>query len=155
MARYTIDFTTNASKIVREIEQVNRKVAEVARTGKSVQIKLDAAPLRASLDATFRQLDNQIARMQRKLANLPIGSRKFQQQATALGITEGTRQRAGMQAGAIQLGAQAEAFDIGSVQRLQRQLEAARIEASQISPNTAEWMAFQKQIAQINVQLKA
>lgn len=155
MARYTIDFTTNASKIVREIEQVNRKVAEVARTGKSVQIKLDAAPFRASLDATFRQLDNQIARMQRKLANLPIGSRKFQQQATGLGITEGIRQRGGMQASAIRLGAQAEAFDIGSVQRLQRQLEAARLEASQISPNTAEWMAFQKQIAQINVQLKA
>jgi tape measure domain-containing protein len=155
MARYTIDFTTNASRIVREIEAVNRKVAQVARTGKSVQIKLDAAPLRASLDDTFRQLDNQIARMQRKLANLPIGSRKFQQQATALGITEGTRQRAGMQAGAIQLGAQAEAFDIGSVQRLQRQLEAARIEASQISPNTAEWVAFQRQIGQINVQLKA
>ena len=155
MARYTIDFTTNASKIVREIEQVNRKVAEVARTGKSVQIKLDAAPLRASLDDTFRQLDNQIARMQRKLANLPIGSRKFQQQATGLGITEGIRQRGGMQAGAIQLGAQAEAFDIGSVQRLQRQLEAARLEASQISPNTPEWMAFQRQIGQINVQLKA
>jgi tape measure domain-containing protein len=155
MARYTIDFTTNASRIVREIEEVNRKVAQVARTGKSVQIKLDVAPLRASLDDTFRQLDNQIARMQRKLANLPIGSRKFQQQATAIGITEGTRQRAGMQAGAIQLGAQAEAFDIGSVQRLQRQLEAARIEASQISPNTAEWVAFQRQIGQINVQLKA
>jgi tape measure domain-containing protein len=155
MARYTIDFTTNANKIVREIEEVNRKVAQVARTGKSVQIKLDAAPLRASLDDTFRQLDNQIARMQRKLANLPIGSRKFQQQATGLGITEGIRQRGGMQAGAIQLGAQAEAFDIGSVQRLQRQLEAARLEASQISPNTPEWMAFQRQIGQINVQLKA
>jgi tape measure domain-containing protein len=155
MARYTIDFTTNASKIVREIEEVNKKVAQVARTGKSVQIKLDTAPLRASLNDTFRQLDNQIARMQRKLANLPIGSRKFQQQATGLGIAEGIRQRGGMQAGAIQLGAQAEAFDIGSVQRLQRQLEAARLEASQISPNTAEWMAFQKQIAQINVQLKA
>jgi len=155
MARYTIDFTTNASKIVREIEEVNRKVAQVARTGKGVQIKLDAAPLRASLDDTFRQLDNQIARMQRKLANLPIGSRKFQQQATGLGITEGIRQRGGMQASAIQLGAQAEAFDIGSVQRLQRQLQAAQIEASQISPNTAEWMAFQKQIAQINLQLKA
>jgi len=155
MARYTIDFTTNASKIVREIEEVNKKVAQVARTGKSVQIKLDTAPLRASLNDTFRQLDNQIARMQRKLANLPIGSRKFQQQATGLGITEGIRQRGGMQASAIRLGAQAEAFDIGSVQRLQRQLEAARLEASQISPNTAEWMAFQKQIAQINVQLKA
>jgi len=155
MARYTIDFTTNASRIVREIEEVNRKVAQVARTGKSVKISLDAAPLQASLDATFRQLDNQIARMQRKLANLPIGSRKFQQQATALGITEGTRQRGGMQASAIQLGAQAEAFDIGSVQRLQRQLEAARIEASQISPNTTEWIDFQRQIGQINIQLKA
>ena len=154
MARYTIDFTTNANKIVREIEDVNRKIAEVARTGKSVKITLDAAPLRASLDATFRQLDNQIAQMQRKLANLPIGSRKFQQQATALGITEGTRQRGGMQANAIQLGAQAEAFDIGSVQRLQRQLQAARIEASQISPNTSEWVAFQRQIGQINGQLK-
>jgi len=155
MARYTIDFTTNASKIVREIEEVNRKVAQVARTGKSVQIKLDVAPLRASLDDTFRQLDNQIARMQRKLANLPIGSRKFQQQATGLGITEGIRQRGGIQASAIQLGAQAEAFDIGSVQRLQRQLEAARLEASQISPNTPEWLAFQRQIGQINLQLKA
>jgi tape measure domain-containing protein len=155
MARYTIDFTTNASRIVREIEAVNRKVAQVARTGKSVQIKLDAAPLQAGLNATFRQLDKQIENMQRKLSRLQIGSGAFRSTAASLGFREGQRERGQLAAEPLRLRGQAQSFDEASLVRLNKELQAARIEASQLAPNTAPWIDLQRQIGQINSQLKA
>jgi tape measure domain-containing protein len=155
MAQYTINFSTNANEIIRDIERVSGKVAEVARAGRSVQISLDAAPLRTAIDTTFRQLDKQIALLQRKLAKTQIGSPAFQMRAAQIGTLQGVRERGGMQAASIQLKKQAEAFDIGSAERLQRVLQAARIEASQISPNTSTWVEFQRQIGQIQGQIKA
>jgi tape measure domain-containing protein len=157
MARYTIDFSTNASRIAREIGDINEALAKTTKQGKQNKIKLelDTTSLRTSIDSTFRQLDNQIAAMQRKLAGMQIGSRRFQQQATGIGIAQGMRERGGMQARAIQLGAQAEAFDIGSATRLTKQLEAARIEASQIAPNTEPWLNLQRQIGRLKVDLQA
>jgi tape measure domain-containing protein len=155
MARYTINFSTNASSVVEEIAKINAAIAKVARTGEKVTIDLDTKPLRASFDATFRQLDRQIAQLSSKLSRLPIGSRRFQQQATAVGIAEGIRERGGMQARAIRLGAQAGAFDEGSAVRLRKELEAASIEAAQITPNTESWLNFQRQIGQIKSELQA
>lgn len=157
MARYTIDFSTNASRIAKEIGNVNEALAKTVKQGKQnkITLELDTTKLRTSIDATFRQLDNQIAAMQRKLSNLQIGSRRFQQQATGLGVVQGMRERGGMQARAIQLGAQAEAFDIGSATRLTKQLEAARIEAGQIAPNTEAWVNLQQQIGRLKADLQA
>lgn len=157
MARYTIDFSTNASRIADEIQKVNKAVAETTKKGKQnkITLELDTTKLRTSIDSTFRELDKQIAAMQRKLAGMQIGSRRFQQQATGIGIAQGMRERGGMQARAIQLGAQAEAFDIGSATRLTKQLEAARIEASQIAPNTEPWINLQRQIGRLKVDLQA
>jgi|688.fasta_scaffold15202_5 tape measure domain-containing protein len=155
MARYTIDFTTNASRIIREIEEVNRKVAQVARTGKSVKITLDAAPLQADLNATFRQLDKQIENMQRKLSRLQIGSGAFRSTAASLGFREGQRERGQLAAEPLRLRGQAQSFDEASLVRLNKELQAARIEASQLAPNTAPWIDLQRQIGQINSQLKA
>lgn len=155
MARYTIDFSTNASYILQEIEKINAAIAKTARTGKSVQINIDTSRLSSEIDNTFRKLDRQISAMQTKLSNLKIGSRKFQERATGIGIAEGLRERGTMQAQSIRLGAQAEAFDIGSVTRLQKQLQAARIEASQIAPNTEPWLNLQRQIGQLKIDLRA
>jgi tape measure domain-containing protein len=155
MARYTIDFTTNANRIVREIEEVNRKVAQVARTGKSVRITLDTAPLQTGLNATFRQLDKQIESMQRKLSKLQIGSGAFRSAAASIGFREGQRERGRLIAEPLRLRGQAQSFDEASAVRLNKELQAARIEASQLAPNTAPWVDLQRQIGQINVQLKA
>jgi len=155
MARYTIDFSTNASYILQEIEKINAAIAKTARTGKSVQINLDTSRLSSEIDNTFRKLDRQIAAMQTKLSNLKIGSRKFQERATGIGIAEGLRERGTMQAQSIRLGAQAEAFDVGSATRLQKQLQAARIEASQIAPNTEPWINLQRQIGILKTELQA
>jgi tape measure domain-containing protein len=155
MAQYTIAFSTNANQIIRDLERVSGKIAEVARTGRSVQLSLDSAPLRTAIGATFRQLDKQIALLQRKLAKVPIGSQAFQMRAAQLGTLQGVRERGGMQATAIQLKKQSEAFDTGSAERLQRMLQAVRIEASQITPNTTAWVDFQRQIGQIKGQLVA
>lgn len=157
MARYTIDFSTNASRIADEIQKVNQAITGVTKKGKQnkITLELDTTRLRTSIDSTFRQLDKQIAAMQRKLAGMQIGSRRFQQQATGIGVAQGMRERGGMQARAIQLGGQAEAFDIGSATRLTKQLEAARIEASQIAPNTEPWINLQRQIGRLKVDLQA
>lgn len=157
MARYTIDFSTNASRIASEIQKVNEAITGVTKKGRQskITLELDTTKLRTSIDSTFRELDKQIAAMQRKLAGMQIGSRRFQQQATGIGVAQGMRERGGMQARAIQLGAQAEAFDIGSATRLTKQLEAARIEASQIAPNTEPWINLQRQIGRLKVDLQA
>ena len=91
MARYTIDFSTNAASIIREIEKVNNAITEVARTGKSVEIDLDATKLKQSIDATFKQLDKQIAKYERQLRKLKIGSPEFIGLAGQIGAREGVR----------------------------------------------------------------
>lgn len=154
MSRYVINFSSNASKVAQDIQQINKELAKTVRDGKKVTLDIDTANFKRDLDLTFRQLDNQIAKMQRKLARLPIGGRRFQQAATGIGITQGLQERGGMQARAIQLGAQAEAFDIGTAARLTKQLEAAKLEASQVAPNTQEWVELQRQIGRINADLR-
>jgi tape measure domain-containing protein len=155
MARYTINFSTNANAIARELEKVNKAIADVARNGKKIKIDIDTGSLRTSFDATFRTLDKQIAAIERRLSGLRIGSRRFQETATGLGVAQGMRERGGMQARAIQLGAQAGAFDAGSFVQLRKQIEAASIEASQLAPNTEAWINLQGQIGKLNGQLQS
>ena len=154
MARYTIDFSTNAASIIREIEKVNNAITEVARTGKSVEIDLDATKLKQSIDATFKQLDKQIAKYERQLRKLKIGSPEFIGLAGQIGAREGVRERGTLQAQSARLREQAFAFEPGSAIALNKALQAARIEASQIKPATEEWMVLQRRIAAINFDLQ-
>ena len=154
MARYTIDFSTNAASIIREIEKVNNAITEVARTGKSVEIDPDATKLKQSIDATFKQLDKQIAKYERQLRKLKIGSPEFIGLAGQIGAREGVRERGTLQAQSARLREQAFAFEPGSAIALNKALQAARIEASQIKPATEEWMVLQRRIAAINFDLQ-
>ena len=154
MARYTVNFSTNAAKILKDIEKVNKAIAKATVVGKDVQIKFNTSTLTRQIDDTFNRLDNKIAKMQAKLAKTEIGSRKFDQLATGIGIAEGRREQGGMRARAIQLSTAAGQFDAGSLQNLRRELEALQIEASQLTPNTAAWRDFQEQIGTINRQLQ-
>ena len=154
MARYTIDFSTNASAVVREIEKVNSAIAKVARDGKSVSIKLDTSGLRSQLNSTFAQLDRQIAQMQSKLSRLQIGSQPFRKMASNIGFREGQVERGQMIAQPLRLRGQAQSFEEGSLTRLQKELQAAQIEAAQIKPATEPWVRLQGEIARINGQLQ-
>ena len=154
MARYTIDFSTNASAVVREIEKVNSAIAKVARDGKSVSIKLDTSGLRSQLNSTFAQLDRQIAQMQSKLSKLQIGSQPFRKMASNIGYREGQVERGQMIAQPLRLRGQAQSFEEGSLTRLQKELQAAQIEAAQIKPASEPWMRLQGEIARINGQLQ-
>lgn len=154
MARYTIDFSTNAASVIREIEKVNNAITQAARTGKSVELDLDTIKIRQSIDATFKQLDKQIAKYERQLRKLKIGSPEFIGLAGQIGAREGVRERGTLQAQAARLREQAFAFEPGSALALNKALQAARIEASQIKPATEEWMVLQKRIAAINFDLQ-
>ena len=58
MARYTIDFSTNASRIADEIQKVNKAVAETTKKGKQnkITLELDTTKLRTSFGVTFTTL---------------------------------------------------------------------------------------------------
>jgi tape measure domain-containing protein len=154
MARYTIDFSTNASAVVREIEKVNREIANVARNGKKVSITLDTSGLKTQLNTTFAQLNREIERMQAKLSKLQIGSQPFRKTAAAMGFREGQVERGQMIAQPLRLRGQAQSFEEGSLTRLQKELQAAQIEAAQIKPATEPWMRLQGEIARISGQLQ-
>ena len=154
MARYTIDFSTNASAVIREIEKVNSAIAKVARDGKSVSIKLDTSGLKTQLNSTFAQLNREIAQMQSKLSRLQIGSQPFRKMASNIGYREGQVERGQMIAQPLRLRGQAQSFEEGSLTRLQKELQAAQIEAAQIKPATEPWMRLQGEIARINGELQ-
>ena len=151
---YTINFSTNASQAIRDIERINRSIGDLGRLGQNIELNLNTASLNRTLDNTLRQLDNAVARMQRSLRGLSIGSPEFLNQATLLGRGEGVRQRSQMLADAPALRGQATAFDPGSSARQSRELQALQIEASQVAPNTDAWVQVQRQIATINTELK-
>jgi tape measure domain-containing protein len=154
MARYTIDFSTNASAVVREIERVNREITNVARNGKKVTINLDTSGLKTQISATFAQLNREIASMQAKLSKLQIGSQPFRKTAAAMGFREGQVERGQMIAQPLRLRGQAQSFEQDSLVRLQKELQAAQIEASQIRPATEPWVRLQGEIARINGELR-
>ncbi|MFZ9998767.1 MAG: tape measure protein, partial [Candidatus Nanopelagicaceae bacterium] len=154
MARYTIDFSTNASAVVREIERVNREITNVARNGKKVTINLDTSGLKTQISATFAQLNREIASMQAKLSKLQIGSQPFRKTAATMGFREGKVERGQMIAQPLRLRGQAQSFEQDSLVRLQKELQAAQIEASQIRPATEPWVRLQGEIARINGELR-
>lgn len=154
MAQYDINFSTNASKAAEEINRVNRELTRVIKVGQSIKLNLDTSSLSRGINATFGALNREIDNVQRKLSRLQIGSRGFRGAAASLGYREGQRERGELIAQPLRLRGQAQSFEQGSNVRLQKELQALQIEASQIAPNTVEWVKFQQQIAQINLELK-
>lgn len=154
MARYTIDFSTNANAVVREIEKVNSAIAKVAREGKSVSLKLDTSGLKSQLNGTFAQLNREIAQMQSKLSRLRIGGQPFRKTASSIGFREGQVERGQMIAQPLRLRGQAQSFEEGSLTRLQKELQALQIEAAQIKPATEPWAKLQGEIGRISEQLR-
>jgi tape measure domain-containing protein len=154
MAQYTINFSTNASATMRELDRVIAAVAKVEKAGRGVVISLDTSKLSAGLSTTFKQLDREIEKVQRKLNRLQIGSGAFRGAQAALGFREGQRERGELIGQPLRLRGQAQAFEQGSLIRLEKELRALQVEASQIKPNSQEWAGFQQQIARIQSELK-
>ena len=151
---YSINFSTNASQAIRDIERINRSIGDLGRLGQNIELTLNPGPLNRTLDHTLRQFDRSIASMQRRLRDLNIGGQDFLNQANMLGRVEGARQRGQMMADAPRLRGQASVFEHGSSARQSRELQALQIEASQVAPNTDTWVQVQRQIATINTELK-
>jgi tape measure domain-containing protein len=156
MAQYSINFSTNASQIERELGAIQRELAKTIKLGSGPRIKLqlDSSTLSRSISASFKELDRQIASAQRKLARLQIGSGAFRSTAASIGFREGQAERGRLIADPLRLRGQAQAFEQGSNIRLQKELQALKIEASQIAPNTSQWVAFQQQIGRITLELQ-
>lgn len=154
MAQYNINFSTNASQAAQEIDRVSRELTKVIKVGQSVKLNLDTSSLSATINTTFRKLNKEIENSQRKLSRLQIGGSNFNAIATRLGRAEGLRERGQLAAAPYRLRAQAEAFGPGSAISRSKVLEALQIQASQITPNTVEWVKFQQQIAQVNLEIK-
>jgi tape measure domain-containing protein len=154
MAQYTINFSSNASEMVRELDKVISAVAKVENVGKKVKIELDSSGLTAGITATFKALDKEIAKYQRQLRKLQIGSPEFNLAARTIGERQGAKERGSMMAQAASLRSSAFSFDPGSVTTLNKILRAAQIEAQQIKPNTEQWVKLQQEIGRIQLQLR-
>jgi tape measure domain-containing protein len=158
MAEYNINFSTNASQIAKELEKVQAALAKAVQMAKpgglQIKLSLDTSGLEASIDTTFRKINKAIESNQRKLSRLQIGGAGFRTIAGRLGTAEGLRERGQAIAEPIKLRAQAAAFEPGSLVFMQKELQALRIEASQITPNTVEWARFQQQIGEATLELR-
>ena len=158
MAEYNINFSTNASQIAKELSKVQTELAKAVQmakpSGLKIQLSLDASGLEESINTTFRKINKAIESNQRKLSRLQIGGANFRMIAERLGTAEGQRERGRAIAEPIRLRAQAAAFEPGSLTSMQKVLQALRIEASQITPNTVEWVRFQQQIGEVTLELK-
>jgi tape measure domain-containing protein len=154
MAEYNINFSTNAAKAAQEISRVSKELTAVIQVGKSIKLDLDTSSLSRSINVSFRTLNKEIDKIQTRLSKLQIGSGAFRSNAAALGYREGQRERGEMIAQPLRLRGQAQSFERGSNVRLQKELRALQIEASQIAPNTVEWVKFQQEIGKVNLQLQ-
>jgi tape measure domain-containing protein len=158
MAEYNINFSTNASQIAKELSKVQTELAKAVQMAKpgglKIQLSLDTSGLEESINTTFRKINKAIESNQRKLSRLQIGGANFRMIAERLGTAEGQRERGRAIAEPIRLRAQAAAFEPGSLTSMQKVLQALRIEASQITPNTVEWVKFQQQIGEVTLELK-
>jgi tape measure domain-containing protein len=154
MAEYNINFSTNAAKAAQEISRVSKELTAVIQVGKSIKLNLDTSSLSRSINVSFRTLNKEIDKIQARMSKLQIGSGAFRSTAAALGYREGQRERGEMIAQPLRLRGQAQSFERGSNVRLQKELRALQIEASQIAPNTIEWVRFQQEIGKVNLQLQ-
>ncbi len=154
MAQYTINFSTNASKTAQEISRIQAELTKVIKIGQSIKLNLDTSSLSKGINITFRQLNQEIDNIQRRLSKLQIGSKPFRQTSSALGFREGQAERGRLVSEPLRLRGQAQSFEAGSNIRLQKELQALQIEASQIAPNTFQFVALQQQIARVNFELQ-
>ena len=151
---YTINFSTNASQAINDINRVSRSIGDLGRLGQSVQINVGTAQLSRNIRETFRQLNTEIGRIETKLSRLQIGGSAFRQANAAIGYRQGRVERGQMMGEPLRLRGQAQSFSEGSSVRLGKELQAAQIEASQLAPNTGPWIELQQQIGRINTQLQ-
>lgn len=151
---YSINFSTNAAQAIRDIQRINQSIGDLGRLGQNIQLNLNTARLSGNIRETFRQLNTEIGRMETRLSRLQIGSRAFTQMNAAIGYRQGRVERGQMIGEPLRLRGQAQAFSEGSSVRLNKELQAAQIEASQLAPNTAPWIELQQQIGRINTQLQ-
>ena len=150
MSLYTIQFTTNATDISRQLTRLQAEIARTTVSRAEVTLQLDNSNFVRAIKATFRDLDSQIAAAERRLNSLSIGSPDFLKEAGRIGRQRGLQERGQMTARAVGLGREATAFDEGSLARYERALQSLRIQSSLIAPNTDEWVSLQTQIARIN-----
>ena len=151
---YSINFSTNASQAIRDIQRINQSIGDLGRLGQNIPLNLNTARLSGNIRETFRQLNIEIGRMETRLSRLQIGSRAFTQMNAAIGYRQGRVERGQMIGEPLRLRGQAQAFGQGTSVRLGKELQAAQIEASQLAPNTAPWIELQQQIGRINTQLQ-
>jgi tape measure domain-containing protein len=154
MPQFTINFSNNASATINDLNRVVRAVSRVERVGQSVTLNLDASTLSRQINATFSALNRQIEGAQRRLNRLQIGGSAFRSTQASIGFREGQRERGELIGRPLRLRGQAQSFEGGSLIRLGKELEALQVEASQIRPNSPEWTLFQRQIGQIQAELK-
>jgi hypothetical protein len=158
MAEYSINFSTNASQIAKELSKVQAELAKAVQMAKpggvKIKLSLDTADFTRAINSSFKELEQLISKVEKKLREAKIGSPEFKLAAAQSGSLRGQGQRGEMMARAISSRESAQAFDVGSLARYERALESLRIQSELIAPNTKEWVKLQQKIGEITLELK-
>ena len=117
---------------------------------------LDVAARNASavINASMRSLDRMVQRRQRIANSVRPGDAGYETAQMRLGSISGRRELAQSKAEVLQLESSARQFEAGSSGQLSKLLQAAQIQANNITPNTTAWNALQGRISDLNIQLQ-
>ena len=95
----------------------------------------------------IKGLYNQVNEIDALINRTPINSRRFRSLQASAGFRQGEIERAQNIGQVERLRASSRFFEEGSLTRLNKELQALQIEASQIKPDTKDWNKYQTQIA--------
>ena len=103
--------------------------------------------------AEIKGLYNQVNEIDALINKTPINSRRFRSLQASAGFRQGEIERAQNIGQVERLRASSRFFEEGSLTRLNKELQALQIEASQIKPDTKEWSRYQEQISRLTIQM--
>jgi len=101
----------------------------------------------------IKGLYNQVNEIDALINRTPINSRRFRSLQASAGFRQGEIERAQNIGQVERLRASSRFFEEGSLTRLNKELQALQIEASQIKPDTKEWSRYQEQISRLTIQM--
>jgi len=149
MAQYTIDFSTNASRVTQDLRNLEREIARVANVGSRVRVNLTQTNM-----GTVAQMERQLGRLEDRAKNIAPNTAAWIQLQQQVARVSSDLQRAQSVAKSIRITESLGAMAPGSLSRLEGQLSLLKTRARDIAPNNQEWRALNKEIRQVELSIE-
>lgn len=141
MAQYTINFSTNASQITRELNNFQQQINRVARAGSRVNIDFGSL----NLPSTER-LGRELQRLERDASRISPNTSDWVELQQQIARVQLEIRKTADTAKTIQLSENLGAFSPYSLNALETRLELLKLKAKDISPSTDAWKEVNREI---------